>query len=166
VSFAPSGRAFAGYTAGAVRSGQAAAAPYRRCAVPGKLPTQPGHRLSMLEHFAMFLISDALAQTAPAAPGQDGGMSMLVLMTLMFVVFYFLMIRPQVKRQKEHKSMVDGLGKGDEVLTAGGLVGKITDLSEQYVTLQVATVDNKAVEISVQKMAVQTLLPKGTIKSL
>jgi preprotein translocase subunit YajC len=83
----------------------------------------------------------------------------------MFVVFYFLLIRPQSKRQKEHKSMVEALGKGDEVLTAGGIIGKITDLSDQYMTLQISTLDGKPVEISVQRAAVQTLLPKGTMKS-
>jgi len=87
-------------------------------------------------------------------------------MVLIFVVFYFLLIRPQVKRQKEHKAMVDALNKGDEVLTAGGLIGKITDLTDQYVTVQITTVDNKPVEVSLQRVAVQTLLPKGTMKSI
>lgn len=115
----------------------------------------------------MFLISDAFAQTAPAAaPGAEASFMPIVMMVLIFVVFYFLMIRPQVKRQKEHKAMVDGLNKGDEVVTAGGLVGKITELTDQYVTLQVAAVDGRAVEVSMQRMAVQTLLPKGTMKSL
>jgi preprotein translocase subunit YajC len=115
----------------------------------------------------MFFISDAIAQTAPAASG-GGPESMLPtvgFMVLMFVVFYFLLIRPQSKRQKEHKSMVEALGKGDEVLTAGGIIGKITDLSDQYMTLQISTLDGKPVEISVQRAAVQTLLPKGTMKS-
>jgi preprotein translocase subunit YajC len=115
----------------------------------------------------MFLISDALAQTAPAAPGGPEAMLTTIgPIVLMFVVLYFLMIRPQSKRQKEHKSLVEGLSKGDEVLTTGGMVGKITDLSDQYMTLQVGTVDGKAVEISMQRQAVQTLLPKGTMKSL
>lgn len=115
----------------------------------------------------MFFISDALAQTAPAgAPGADAMLPQLGIMVVIFVVFYFLLIRPQTKRQKELKSLIESLGKGDEVLTAGGIVGKITDLSDQYMTLQVATVDGKAVEISMQRAAVQTLLPKGTMKSL
>ncbi|HEU0203033.1 MAG TPA: preprotein translocase subunit YajC [Burkholderiaceae bacterium] len=116
----------------------------------------------------MFLISNAYAQTAPAAPG-GGPESMLTsvgFMVLIFVVFYFLLIRPQQKRQKEHKTMVEALSKGDEVLTAGGMVGKITELSDQYMTLQVAAVDGKPVEVSMQRAAVQMLLPKGTIKSL
>jgi preprotein translocase subunit YajC len=115
----------------------------------------------------MFFISDALAQTAPAAaPGAEGAWTSILFMVLIFVVFYFLLIRPQVKRQKEHKAMVDALNKGDEVLTAGGIIGKITDITDQYVTLQITAVDNKAVEISVQRAAVQTLLPKGTMKSI
>ncbi|HTT12163.1 MAG TPA: preprotein translocase subunit YajC [Burkholderiaceae bacterium] len=115
----------------------------------------------------MFFISEALAQTAPAAAGGPESMLTSVgFMALIFVVFYFLMIRPQSKRQKEHKSMVEGLGKGDEVLTAGGMIGKITDISEQYMTVQVASVDGKPVEIAMQRSAVQALLPKGTMKSL
>lgn len=115
----------------------------------------------------MFLISDAYAQAAPAA--QAGPESMLTsvgFMVLIFVVFYFLLIRPQAKRQKEHKAMIDAINKGDEVVTAGGIVGKITEMSDQYITVQVAAVDGKPVEISMQRAAIQTLLPKGTIKSL
>jgi preprotein translocase subunit YajC len=87
-------------------------------------------------------------------------------MVVIFVVFYFLLIRPQVKRQKEHKSMVDALNKGDEVVTAGGIVGKITEIADQYVTVQVASVNGQPVQLSMQRAAVQTLLPKGTVKSL
>ena len=105
------------------------------------------------------LISEAWAQGA-AAPG--GGMESMLLIVLMFVVLYFLMIRPQVKRQNEQKAMVDALGKGDEVITAGGVVSKIAKVSEAYVTLEVA----EGTEMIVQKAAVTTLLPKGTIKSL
>ena len=114
----------------------------------------------------MFLISDALAQTAPSAQGGEGAWTSIIFMIAIFAVFYFLMIRPQVKRQKEHKALVEGLNKGDEVLTAGGIIGKITDLTEQYLTLQIAAVDGKSVEIAIQRSAVQTLLPKGTMKSL
>ena len=81
---------------------------------------------------------------------------------LMFVVLYFLMIRPQMKRQKEQKSMIDGLAKGDEIVTAGGVVGKITKVSDGYVTVEVA----QGTEIVMQKAAVTLLLPKGTIKAL
>ena len=87
-------------------------------------------------------------------------------MVLIFIVFYFLLIRPQVKRQKEHKTMVEALNKGDEVVTAGGIVGKITDIADQYITLQVSTVNGQPVQLSMQRAAVQTLLPKGTVKSL
>ncbi len=114
----------------------------------------------------MFFISDALAQTAPAAQGQEGAWTSIAFMVLIFAVFYFLLIRPQAKRQKEHKAMVEALGKGDEVLTAGGMLGKITEISDQYITLQIAAVDSKPIEISMQRASVQTLLPKGTLKSI
>jgi preprotein translocase subunit YajC len=81
---------------------------------------------------------------------------------LMFVVLYFIMIRPQMKRAKEHKSMIDALQKGDEVVAAGGVVGRVSKLGDNYVTLQIA--DN--VEIRVQRPAVQLVLPKGTIKNI
>jgi preprotein translocase subunit YajC len=105
------------------------------------------------------LISNAYAQTAPAAQGMDlFGMLPLV---LMFVLLYFLMIRPQSKRAKEHKSMLAALQKGDEVVTSGGTLGRITKVGEQFVSLEVA----QGVEIQVQKPSITTLLPKGTIKN-
>jgi len=106
------------------------------------------------------LISSAYAQ-APAAGGDAGLMGFLPII-LMFVLLYFLMIRPQMKRAKEHKTMVDGLQKGDEVITAGGVVGRISKVAEAYVTVEIAA----NTEVSVQRAAVQTLLPKGTIKSI
>ncbi len=106
------------------------------------------------------LISPAFAQASGGAG--DGGLVTLLPIVLMFVLLYFIMIRPQIKRQKEHRTMVEGLQKGDEVITAGGVVGKISELGEAYVSLEVAP----NTEISVQKTAVQTLLPKGTIKSI
>ena len=106
------------------------------------------------------LISSAFAQT-PAVGGDAGLMSFLPII-LMFVLLYFLMIRPQMKRGKEHKTMVDALQKGDEVITAGGVLGRITRVSDAYVTLEIAS----NTEVSVQKTAVQTLLPKGTLKSI
>ena len=106
------------------------------------------------------LINNAWAQTS-AAPG-GGDMFQMVIIVGMFLVLYFIMIRPQMKRAKEQKAMIDALQKGDEVVTAGGIVGKISKISENYITLHVA--DN--VEIQVQRPAVQLLLPKGTIKSL
>ena len=108
------------------------------------------------------LISSAYAQ-APAAGSPPGGdMSFLIMMILMFVVLYFFMIRPQMKRQKETRAMIDALQKGDEVITAGGVVGKITKISDAYMTLEIAS----GTEVVVQRAAVQLLLPKGTIKTL
>jgi preprotein translocase subunit YajC len=107
------------------------------------------------------LISSAFAQAAPAGGGDAGLMSFLPII-LMFVLLYFLMIRPQMKRAKEHKAMVDALQKGDEVITAGGVLGRITKVSDAYVSVEIAA----NTEVSVQKGAVQTLLPKGTIKSV
>ncbi len=106
------------------------------------------------------LINNAWAQTS-AAPG-GGDMFQMVIIVGMFLVLYFIMIRPQMKRAKEQKAMIDALQKGDEVVTAGGIVGKISKINENYITLHIA--DN--VEIQVQRPAVQLLLPKGTIKSL
>ncbi len=108
------------------------------------------------------LISSAYAQ-APAAGGPPGGdMSFIIMMILMFGVLYFFMIRPQMRRQKEQKKMIDDLQKGDEVVTAGGVVGRISKMSEAYMTLEIAP----NTEIVVQRTAVSLLLPKGTIKSL
>ena len=107
------------------------------------------------------LISPAFAQAAPAA-GQD---SLIGFLPLMFVVLYFLMIRPQMKRAKEHKLLVEGLQKGDEIVTAAGIVGKVTDVDTSYITLEVAG-GEKAVQMVMQRQAVQTLLPKGTIKTI
>src|SRR5271165_1303454 len=99
----------------------------------------------------MFLIADAYAQGAPAAGGEPGYMP-LVFIALMFVVFYFMLIRPQAKKQKEHKSMIDALAKGDEVVTGGGLVGRIAEMSDQYITLQVGAVGGQPVQVSVQRL--------------
>ena len=112
----------------------------------------------------MFLIRDALAQT-PGATGDGGGMLPLVFIVVMFAIFYFLLIRPQAKRQKELKAMIQALEKGDEVVTTGGLIGKITDISDQYLTLQIATVGGQPVAVSVQRSSVANLLPKGTMKA-
>ncbi|MDO9196634.1 preprotein translocase subunit YajC [Rhodoferax sp.] len=108
-------------------------------------------------------ISSAFAQTAPAAAAggdmQSSLMSMLPLV-LMFVVLYFVMIRPQMKKTKEHRAMIDALAKGDEVVTAGGVLGKVAKLGDSYVTLEVAA----GVEIQIQRSAVVQVLPKGSIK--
>ena len=104
------------------------------------------------------IISPAYAQ---GAGGADSLMSFLPII-LLFVILYFLMIRPQMKRAKEQKAMIEALQKGDEVVTAGGMVGRITKLGEQYVTLEIAP----STEIVVQRSAVQVPLPKGTLKTL
>ena len=108
-------------------------------------------------------ISSAFAQAAPAASTGGDLMSSLGSMlplVLMFVVLYFVMIRPQMKRQKEHKAMIDAVAKGDEVVTSGGLLGKITKVGESFLTLEVAS----GVELQVQRGAVVQVLPKGTVK--
>ena len=104
-------------------------------------------------------ISNAYAQTAA---GAEGSLMSFLPIILMFVVLYFLMIRPQMKRQKEQKTMLDALAKGDEVVTAGGMLGRVTKVTDAYVMLEVAD----GTEVAVQKPAISTLLPKGTIKSL
>ena len=108
-------------------------------------------------------ISNAWAQTAGGAEQQLLGFLPII---LMFVVLYFLMIRPQMKRAKEHKQMLEALSKGDEVVTAGGIVGKVAKVGDGYVTLEVGTRGEQAIEIQMQKSAIQTLLPKGTIKAI
>ena len=105
------------------------------------------------------IISNAYAQAAAAG---DSGFMGLLPIVLMFVLLYFLMIRPQMKRAKEQKQMIEALQKGDEVVTAGGVVGRISEMGDAFLTLEVAP--NTA--LTVQRTAVQTLLPKGTMKSL
>ncbi len=108
-------------------------------------------------------ISSAFAQTAPAAAAggsmADSLMSMLPLV-LMFVVLYFVMIRPQMKKQKEHRAMIEAVAKGDEVVTAGGVLGKISKVGDNYLGLEVSN----GVEIQIQRSAVVQVLPKGSIK--
>ncbi len=107
-----------------------------------------------------FLISDAWAQAVvPDAPQQPGFFGFLPLLVL-FVVFYLFLIRPQMKRQKDHQKMVQALHKGDEVATSGGLLGRITEVGDNYLKVEVA----KGVEVRVQRQAVSAILPKGTIK--
>jgi preprotein translocase subunit YajC len=108
-------------------------------------------------------ISSAFAQTAPAAAAggdmQSTLMSMLPLL-LMFAVLYFVMIRPQMKKQKEHRAMIDALAKGDEVVTAGGLLGKVSKISDSNIGLEISA----GVEVQMQRSAVVQVLPKGTLK--
>jgi len=105
-------------------------------------------------------ISNAFAQGTSAAPGAD--IMAFLPMILIFVVFYFLLIRPQQKKSKEHRAMLEALQKGDEVVTSGGVVGKVSKITDQYASLEIAP----SVEISVQRQAISQLLPKGTIKAL
>lgn len=104
-----------------------------------------------------FFISNAYAQDAAA---QGGFMSFLPLIVI-FAVFYFMLIRPQMKRSKEHKQLIAQLNKGDEIITNGGLLGRITDVSDSFVTLELA----ENTQIKLQRQAVATVMPKGTIKS-
>ena len=106
------------------------------------------------------IIPPAFAQSMPGSG--DGGLIGFLPIILMFVLLYFLMIRPQMKRAKEQKQMIESLQKGDEVITAGGVLGRITRLGDAYVSVEIAP----QTEISVQRAAVQTILPKGTLKSL
>ena len=110
------------------------------------------------------LISTAYAQAAGGSTEQQilGFLPII----LMFVVLYFLMIRPQMKRAKEQRAMLEALKKGDEVVTAGGVVGKISKVGESYITLEVARAGDGPIELNVQKSAVQTLLPNGTMKAI
>ena len=108
-------------------------------------------------------ISSAIAQTAPAAAaGGDMASSLMSMLplVLMFVVLYFVMIRPQMKRQKEHRAMIDALAKGDEMATAGGLLGKVTKLGDSHLGVEIAA----GVEVQLQRSAVVQVLPKGTLK--
>ena len=104
-----------------------------------------------------FLISDAWAQDGGLG---GGGLVGILPMVLIFVVFYFLLIRPQQKRAKEHRAMVASLEKGNEVVTNGGVLGKITDVDDSFVTLQIAA----EVSVKVQRPAISQMMPKGTVK--
>lgn len=106
------------------------------------------------------LISQAHAQTAGAAPQGPGIMNFLIL-PLMLVVFYFLLIRPQQKRHKEHQAMLAKLAAGDEVVTSGGVLGKVTEVSDSFVAVEIAD----GVRIKVQRQQITQLVPKGTYKS-
>ena len=106
------------------------------------------------------LISNAFAHRAPA--GDAGGLMSFIPLILMFVVLYFIMIRPQMKRQKEMKAMLEALAAGDEVITVGGILGKVTAVKDQYITVEIVA----GTEVQMQKNAVTSVLPKGTIKSI
>jgi preprotein translocase subunit YajC len=106
------------------------------------------------------LISDAYAQGAGATPAGGDLVQMLLMMGVFFAIMYFMIIRPQQKRTKEHKQLLDSLSKGDEVVTSGGILGKVSGITENFVELTLA--DN--VTVKVQKQAIASVLPKGTMK--
>lgn len=108
-----------------------------------------------------FFIAEAAAQTQTAPPA-GGGMFQIVMLVGLFAVMYFVLIRPQRKRQKEHQQLIGELGKGDEVVMTSGMLGKITEVSDGYITLDVGN----DVKLKFQKVAVHAVLPKGTIKSV
>ncbi|MBF0255862.1 MAG: preprotein translocase subunit YajC [Gammaproteobacteria bacterium] len=109
-----------------------------------------------------FFISDAFAEAAPMAAGQPSMIEGLLFPIGLFAIFYFFFIRPQIKRQKEHKKLVDALGKGDEVQTEGGIMGRITELNEDYVKVEVA--ENTV--MTFRRGSVLAVLPKGTLKEI
>jgi len=104
-----------------------------------------------------FLINSARAQGAPAA---GGGFEFLIMIGIFFAIMYYMIIRPQTKRAKEHKSLLDSLSKGDEVVTTGGILGKVTALDENFITLQISA----GVDVQIQRQAVTSVMPKGTMK--
>lgn len=106
-----------------------------------------------------FVLSPAYAQAAPTAPNPFFQFAPLVVLV---VIFYFMLIRPQMRRSKEHRQMLGALAKGDEAVTSGGMTGKVMNISENYVTLEIAD----GVSVKIQKSAVTSVLPKGTLKSL
>ena len=108
-------------------------------------------------------ISTAQAQTAPAAAtgGAESTLYSLLPLVLMFVVLYFIMIRPQMKKQKEHKAMIEAIAKGDEVVIGGGLLGRVAKMGDSFISVEIAS----GVEVQVQRGAVVQVLPKGTVSS-
>jgi preprotein translocase subunit YajC len=108
-----------------------------------------------------FFISDAIAAASPSA-GQTDGTFSLIMIAAIFVLFYFMLIRPQNKKAKEHRDLLGRLKKGDEIITSGGILAKVVSLDEQYIKVSPA----EGIEMSLQKGAVSTVLPKGTLKSL
>lgn len=108
-----------------------------------------------------FFISDALAQDAAAATAGGSFMALLPLV-LFAVVFYFLLIRPQAKRQKEHQKMVEALTKGDEIVTLGGMAGRIVEVGDNFIQVEIAD----GVQIKVRRQSIESVMPKGTLKDL
>ncbi|MEP6898511.1 MAG: preprotein translocase subunit YajC [Rhodanobacter sp.] len=109
-----------------------------------------------------FPISPVIAQAAAAQPAGGGGMQMIIMMVVLFGLMYFMMIRPQMKRQKEHRALIAGLSKGDEVVTNGGIAGRVDEVGETFITVEIAA----NVTVKVQKGSVSQVLPKGSLKSV
>ena len=112
----------------------------------------------------MSLISTAMAASPGAANGAQGasGLSTILILVVFFAVFYFLMIRPQQKKAKDHRNMINSVTKGDEIITSGGLLAIVTHVADDYLTVQLA----EGVEVKLQKQAISLCLPKGTVKSI
>ena len=108
--------------------------------------------------FTSFFIDSAFAQTGT---GQTGGWSALLFPIGLIVVFYFLLIRPQQKKQKDHRQMVEALGAGDEIVTGGGILGKVTEVGDQFLTVEIA----ERISIKVQRHTIAAVLPKGSVKN-
>lgn len=108
------------------------------------------------------LISNAYAAGAEGAQAQGDGMFSLVMIAAIFVLFYFMLIRPQSKRAKEHREIISNLKKGDEVVTSGGILGKVVKVDEQFMKVNLA----EGIDINIQRSAVSSVLPKGTLKSI
>lgn len=109
-----------------------------------------------------FFISNAIAASAGSSAGQPDSSFSLIMIVVIFVLFYFMLIRPQSRRAKEHRELVNKLKKGDEIITNGGILGKVSSLDEQFIKLTLA----EGIEVTLQRGAVTNVLPKGTLKSL
>lgn len=108
-----------------------------------------------------FFISDAMADGAAAAP-QGGGLQLIIMMAIFFGIMYFMIIRPQQKRAKEHRELINSISKGDEIIAGGGIIGKVVNLGDNFIEMSVA----EGSTIKVQRQAVSAVMPKGTMKSL
>lgn len=114
----------------------------------------------------MFIIDRTNSVLAQATNASGGSFIGILPIILMFVILYFLMIRPQMKRQREHRELITNLAKGDEITTTGGLLGKVSRINHNYIILEISELAEKPIEVAVQKVCVLSLLPKGTVKSL
>jgi preprotein translocase subunit YajC len=115
-----------------------------------------------MEQLLNFFVSNAYAETTAPAAQQGSGFSLIIMFAVFFVLIYFTILRPQNKRAKEQQTLMNSISKGDEVITAGGLLGRITKITDQYITLTIAN----NVDIVMQKSSIVSVLPKGTLKSI